>query len=93
MFLDRVVNMVDEGVDVAIRIGELPDSTMQAIRVGQVRRVVCASPAYLKAQGIPLTPRRLAPARHRLSQQRHAQPGVAHGGRPVRPAPSACRRA
>lgn len=56
LFLDRVVNMVDEGVDVAIRIGELPDSSMQAIRVGQVRRVVCASPAYLKAQGLPLTP-------------------------------------
>ena len=56
MFLDRVVNMVDEGVDVAIRIGELPDSSMQAIRVGQVRRVVCASPAYLKEHGIPLTP-------------------------------------
>lgn len=56
MFLDRIVNMVDEGVDVAIRVGELPDSTMQAIRVGQVRRVVCASPAYLKAQGIPLAP-------------------------------------
>jgi DNA-binding transcriptional LysR family regulator len=56
LFLDRVVNMVDEGADVAIRIGELPDSTMQAIRVGQVRRVVCASPAYLKAHGMPLTP-------------------------------------
>lgn len=56
LFLDRVVNMVDEGVDVAIRIGELPDSSMQAIRVGQVRRVVCASPAYLKAHGIPLAP-------------------------------------
>lgn len=56
LFLDRVVNMVDEGADVAIRIGELPDSTMQAIRVGQVRRVVCGAPAYLKAHGIPLTP-------------------------------------
>ena len=56
LFLDRVVNMVDEGVDVAIRIGDLPDSSMQAIRVGQVRRVVCASPAYLKAHSIPLTP-------------------------------------
>lgn len=41
---------------VAIRIGELPDSTMQAIRVGQVRQLVCASPAYLAAHGIPLTP-------------------------------------
>lgn len=56
MFLDRIVNMVDEGVDVAIRIGELPDSTMQAVRVGQVRRVICASPAYLQVHGIPLTP-------------------------------------
>jgi len=56
MFLDRIVNMVDEGADVAIRIGDLPDSTMQAVRVGQVRRVVCASPAYLKAHGIPLSP-------------------------------------
>ena len=56
LFLDRVVNMVDEGADVAIRIGDLPDSTMQAVRVGQVRRVVCGSPAYLKTHGIPLTP-------------------------------------
>lgn len=56
LFLDRVVNLVDEGVDVAIRIGELPDSTMQAIRVGQVRQLICASPAYLAAHGIPLTP-------------------------------------
>lgn len=56
LFLDRVVNLVDEGVDVAIRIGELPDSTLQAIRVGQVRQLVCASPDYLAAHGIPLTP-------------------------------------
>lgn len=56
LFLDRVVNLVDEGVDVAIRIGELPDSSMQAIRVGEVRRVVCASPAYLKAHGLPIKP-------------------------------------
>jgi DNA-binding transcriptional LysR family regulator len=54
LFLDRIVNLVDEGVDVAIRIGELPDSSMQAIRVGQVRRVVCASPDYLRAHGTPL---------------------------------------
>lgn len=49
LFLDRVVSLIDEGVDVAIRIGELPDSTMQAIRVGQVRRVICASPRYLES--------------------------------------------
>ena len=56
LFLDRVVNLLDEGVDVAVRIGELPDSTMQAIRVGQVRRVICAAPGYLKKNGIPLKP-------------------------------------
>lgn len=56
LFLDRVVNLVDEGVDVAIRIGELPDSSMQAIRVGQVRQLVCASPDYLATYGTPLTP-------------------------------------
>jgi DNA-binding transcriptional LysR family regulator len=52
-FLDRVVNMVDEGVDVSIRIGTLQDSGYHALRVGQVRRVVCASPAYLAKHGTP----------------------------------------
>ena len=56
LFLDRVVNLLDEGVDVAVRIGELPDSSMQAIRVGQVRRVICAAPDYLAKNGIPLAP-------------------------------------
>jgi DNA-binding transcriptional LysR family regulator len=56
LFLDRVVNLLDEGVDVAIRIGELPDSSMQAIHVGQVRRVICAAPDYLAKHGIPNTP-------------------------------------
>lgn len=55
-FLDRVVNMVDEGVDIAIRIGELPDSSLQAIRVGRVRRVICAAPDYLARHGTPQTP-------------------------------------
>ncbi len=56
LFLDRVVNLLDEGVDVAVRIGELPDSSMQAIRVGQVRRVICAAPDYLAKHGIPISP-------------------------------------
>jgi DNA-binding transcriptional LysR family regulator len=56
LYLDRVVNMLDEVVDVAIRIGELPDSSMQAIRVGQVRRVICAAPDYLALHGIPQSP-------------------------------------
>ena len=59
LFLDRVVNLLDEGVDVAVRIGELPDSTLQAVRVGQVRRVICASPAYLAQHGTPQTPAEL----------------------------------
>jgi DNA-binding transcriptional LysR family regulator len=59
LFLDRVVNMLEEGVDVGIRIGELSDSSYRALRVGQVRRVLCASPAYLKKNGIPNTPQEL----------------------------------
>ena len=64
LFLDRVVNLLDEGLDVGIRIGSLPDSALRAIRVGQVRRVVCASPAYLKKYGSPKTPGDLA--QHRI---------------------------
>ena len=45
LLVDRVVNLLDEGVDVAVRIGALPDSTLTAVPVGHVRRVVCASPA------------------------------------------------
>lgn len=56
LFVDRVVNMMEEGVDVAIRIGDLPDSSYRALRVGSVRRVVCASPDYLAARGIPQIP-------------------------------------
>jgi DNA-binding transcriptional LysR family regulator len=59
-FVDRVVNMIDEGVDVAVRIGELPDSSMQAVRVGRVRRVICAAPAYLRQHGVPQKPADLA---------------------------------
>lgn len=55
LFLDRVVNLMEEGVDVAVRIGPLPDSSMKAIRVGQVRRVLCASPEYLAQHGTPAT--------------------------------------
>ena len=60
LFMDRVVHLVDEGIDVAIRIAELPDSTLRAARVGSVRRVLCASPAYLDRQGRPDSPRALA---------------------------------
>ncbi|WP_036307523.1 LysR family transcriptional regulator [Methylophilus sp. 5] len=57
--VDRVTNLVDEGMDVAIRIGHLPDSGLRAIKVGQVRRVLCASPAYLEKFGAPQSPANL----------------------------------
>ncbi|TIT75955.1 MAG: LysR family transcriptional regulator, partial [Mesorhizobium sp.] len=44
---DRITQLVEEHIDLAVRIGELPDSAMVAMRVGSIRRVVCASPAYL----------------------------------------------
>jgi len=56
MFVDRIVNLVEEGFDVALRIDTLADSSLTAIKVGTVRRVVVASPAYLAANGAPRTP-------------------------------------
>ncbi|MFJ9993541.1 LysR family transcriptional regulator [Pseudomonas putida] len=58
-FLDRVVNMVEEGMDVAVRIGQLPDSGLKALRVGKVRRMLCAAPEYLARHGIPTHPSEL----------------------------------
>ena len=60
---DRVAHLLDEHVDVAVRIGVLPDSRLNAVPVGTLRSVVCASPAYLKAHGTPRTPADLE--RHR----------------------------
>jgi len=60
LFLDRAVNLLEEGLDVGIRIGELPDSTMKATRVGSVRRVLCASPEYLTKHGTPDKPAALS---------------------------------
>jgi DNA-binding transcriptional LysR family regulator len=57
---DRITQLVDEHIDLAVRIGKLPDSSMIAIRIGSIRHVVCASPAYLAAHGTPLTPGELA---------------------------------
>ena len=56
VFLDRVVNLLEEGLDVGVRIGELPDSSMRALRVGSVRLILCASPAYIAEHGIPKHP-------------------------------------
>ncbi len=53
---DRVVNTIEENIDVSIRIGVLPDSNMIATRIGSVRFVLCASPSYLAARGHPKEP-------------------------------------
>ena len=59
LLLDRVVSLVDEGLDLGVRVGQLPDSSLRAVRVGQVRRVVCATPQYIARHGVPATPRDL----------------------------------
>jgi DNA-binding transcriptional LysR family regulator len=56
VFLDRVVNLIGEGMDVGVRIGELADSSMRALQVGSVRQILCASPDYLQTAGIPKAP-------------------------------------
>jgi DNA-binding transcriptional LysR family regulator len=56
LFVDRVVNLVEEGMDVAIRIAHLRDSSLVAIPVGRVRRVICASERYLRRHGVPRMP-------------------------------------
>lgn len=53
--LDRAMNLVEEGIDLAVRIGRLPDSSLVTTSLGEVRRVLCASPAYLSARGEPHT--------------------------------------
>lgn len=60
LFVDRVVNLIEEGLDVAVRIGELPDSSLTAVRVGHVRHAVVAAPAYLARHGVPERPEALA---------------------------------
>jgi DNA-binding transcriptional LysR family regulator len=64
LYADHVVGLMEESVDVAVRIGALSDSSLHAVRVGALRRVVCASPAYLEAHGAPRTPQELQA--HRL---------------------------
>ncbi|MGE0358095.1 MAG: LysR family transcriptional regulator [Burkholderiales bacterium] len=60
LLLDRVVDLVEEGVDAAIRISHLPESSLVAVRLDETRRVLCASPAYLKRAGTPRKPADLA---------------------------------
>lgn len=66
LFVDRVVDLIDEGHDVALRIGDLPDSTLTATRVGTVRRITVAAPRYITKNGAPESPDELAG--HRVIQ-------------------------
>lgn len=59
VFVDRVVNMLDEGIDVAVRIGELKDSSFIARRAGNVQSMICASPQYIEKCGVPESPEAL----------------------------------
>ncbi|WP_371323072.1 LysR family transcriptional regulator [Dechloromonas sp. ZY10] len=68
---DRIVDLINENIDCAVRIGELTDSSLVSVRLGEMRRMVVASPAYLVAHGVPRSPADLA--RHNclsLGQQR-----------------------
>jgi DNA-binding transcriptional LysR family regulator len=57
---DRMINLVEDGVDLAVRIGHLADSSLVARQVGEMRRIIVASPAYLKQSGEPDTPEAVA---------------------------------
>ena len=63
MLSDRNTDLIDEHVDMAVRIGALPDSSMIATRLGAVRNVICASPSFLSFHGVPETPTALAALR------------------------------
>jgi DNA-binding transcriptional LysR family regulator len=56
MLADRVANLLEDPIDLAVRIGELPESSLVATRLGSIRRVVCGSPAYFAKRGTPRTP-------------------------------------
>ncbi|AJR23585.1 LysR family transcriptional regulator [Sphingobium sp. YBL2] len=60
MLIDRNVRIVEEGIDVAVRIGPLADSALRVMSIGSVRQTIVASPAYLAAHGVPATPADLA---------------------------------
>jgi DNA-binding transcriptional LysR family regulator len=56
MLFDRITNLIEEGIDVSLRVGQLPDSSLIARQVGEVQRVLVASPAYLSKRGTPKSP-------------------------------------
>ncbi len=84
LLLDRVVDLIEEGIDVAVRIGVLADSTLVARSIGSTRRIVCAAPDYLRRAGTPTQPEQLAA--HRCIRFTGLNPGVdwSFGGRGAR---------
>ena len=60
LLVDRVVDLIDEGIDLAVRIGALPDSSLVAVPLGTTRRVLCASPDYIARHGMPAHPDELS---------------------------------
>jgi DNA-binding transcriptional LysR family regulator len=83
LLADQVVDLIEEGLDVAIRIAKLEDSTLTSVKVGAVRRITCASPAYLKKHGVPQKPSDLAEHRCFVFSQERSAPAWSfeHRGR------------
>jgi DNA-binding transcriptional LysR family regulator len=85
LLVDRLVDLVEEGIDAGVRIGALASTALIAVRLGEVRRVVVGAPAYLAAAGAPASPEALA--RHRLiaptSLMTAASWGFVVDGKPV----------
>lgn len=75
-FVDHVTHLIDEGLDVALRIGRLPDSSLRAVPLGAVRPVIVASPAYLRRHGVPRSPHDI---------ERHQVIGLDRAGHPFQP--------
>jgi DNA-binding transcriptional LysR family regulator len=71
MLVDRVVSVLDEGIDVAIRIGHLHENSLNAIKVGEVRQVICGSPSYFDRYGRPGHPGELGSANIVMSSASH----------------------
>ena len=85
LLLDRVVSLAEEGLDVGVRIGALPDSSLRARLVGHVRSVLCASPAYLERAGVPRSPDALTKhAVHRADRRRRRSRTAGRSPRPGR---------
>src|SRR5262249_46375888 len=84
---DRVVDLVQDGIDVAVRVGTLSDSSLVARRVGSMRGMTCASPEFIERVGVPLTPAALKPEHciamfklgtNQVREWQYEKGGVAH---------------